>query len=69
MTDPISVAPWSKDQVDALNAYQATGAFHPFTCGTDSQHPVLVATLEGWRCRACGYEQNWCHAFMLRGAR
>jgi hypothetical protein len=61
-------APWDEEQVDALNAYQASGAMHPFTCG-NRPHPgnaeaVLVATPEGWVCRDCDYTQDWAHAFM-----
>jgi hypothetical protein len=57
-------APWTDDQVAALNAYQHTGYFHPFTCGNDSTHRVLVATPTGWICEDCDYRQDWAHAFM-----
>lgn len=26
-------APWTQEQVDALNAFQTAGLVHPFTCG------------------------------------
>jgi hypothetical protein len=26
------IAPWSTDQVDALNRFQRDSMFHPFTC-------------------------------------
>jgi hypothetical protein len=34
MGDEVS-APFTDDQVASLNAYQAEGAWHPFTCGID----------------------------------
>ena len=64
------VAPWTRQQVDALNDYQAAGWMHPFTCGhcrdtlgTDRGHNErrLVATVEGWRCPTCTYTQDWAH--------
>jgi hypothetical protein len=56
--------PWSAEQIAALNAFQHDGRFHPFTCGNDSRHPVLVATPAGWICEACDYRQAWAHDFM-----
>lgn len=29
----MTFAPWTSDQVRALNAYQRSGWLHPFTCG------------------------------------
>lgn len=67
-------APFTRMQVVALNAYQRSGAFHPFTCphqdnerhlGTETR---LVATQEGWRCPYCAYTQLWAHAFMTEAA-
>jgi hypothetical protein len=68
----ILAAPWNEDQVSSLNAYQACGWHHPFTCGErepDGTHHVLVATSDGWQCPRCmargeGYFQTWCHVFM-----
>jgi hypothetical protein len=57
-------APWTDRQVEALNKFQEAGQFHPFTCGNDSRHRILVATLDGWICRDCDYRQSWAHAFM-----
>lgn len=67
-------APWSFEQVDALNTYQKSGIFHPFTCPDrgDDQHNnyagydlgALVATRNGWECRDCDYTQDWAHAAM-----
>ena len=61
--------PWTQEQVDALNAYQVSGRFHPFTCPGDfdrcEDHRELTARLYGWEC-ACGkYTQDWAHDFMM----
>lgn len=71
---PILRAPWTPDQVAALNAYQH-GRFHPFTCcsavnpdncrdkfGFDA---ALVATENGWVCETCDYTQDWAHSRMV----
>lgn len=65
-------APWTTEQVAALNAYQFTGAFHPFTCtDPDDLHPddhvLLVAHQDGWHCPAadCSYAQDWVHPDMV----
>ncbi|MFZ3592279.1 hypothetical protein [Streptomyces sp. BH104] len=67
MTETIR-APWTSEQVDALNGFQQTGGMHPFTCGTEHhvQSPVLDATHSGWICPdpSCDYTQDWAHAFM-----
>lgn len=62
---PKITAPWTIDQVSALNRWQDAGFVHPFTCPNDSA--ALVATYDGWRCLApnCGFRQNWAHDFML----
>jgi len=75
------VAPWTDEQVEALNQFQASRRMHPFTCGsgnrTDAaqveavaQHGMndavlLVATNDGWVCQACDYTQTWAHGFMV----
>jgi hypothetical protein len=73
-------APWTAEQVAALNRWQDAAHVHPFTCGgnrTDATHRAyqashpdqdfgqLVATENGWACPACGYRQSWAHDFML----
>lgn len=58
-------APFTPEQVVKLNHFQQSGRFHPFTCGNDSSHRVLVATPDGWVCEDCSYQQNWAHSFML----
>ena len=73
-------APWTDEQVAALNAFQADRRVHPFTCperGDDAHHRIsvlaakrdvgmLVATRDGWVCPVCGYTQDWAHDGMLR---
>ncbi len=64
--DGILKAPWTPEQVEALNRYQSSGFVHEFTCGGD--HPgsrVLLATTEGWRCPTCDSRQDWAHRAML----
>ncbi len=65
-------APFTPDQVVALNEYQV-GPMHPFTCANrgDGNHRTwngdlgaLVATVRGWECPFCDYKQSWAHAFM-----
>lgn len=68
MTDLIR-APWTTEEVAALNRFQREGGMHPFTCGHEHPaHPnaILEATPKGWRCFVldCEYEQDWAHAFM-----
>lgn len=66
------VAPFTPEQVVALNDYQRARRFHPFTCGNNrGTHPfydgdkgVLVATVRGWICMFCDYTQDWAHPFM-----
>lgn len=59
-----ALAPFTDDQVTSLNGYQQAGLFHPFTCGNDSSHELLVATAAGWQCPSCDYRQNWAHDWM-----
>ena len=62
-------APWDADVVKGLNAWQASGHVHPFTCGTDGCRTTLRATEAGWECpTGCGYTQDWAHEFMSAGA-
>lgn len=62
-------APFTAEQVDALNRWQHYGFSHEFTCPNDVSHDeagrILVATTSGWHCPWCGYTQNWAHDFML----
>lgn len=71
-------APWTPEQVMALNKYQRAGWMHPFTCGICRERlgtrdaegnwvsdRELVATIKGWICPTCDYTQNWAHDFMF----
>lgn len=62
-------APWTDEQVRALNAFQERGRFHPFTCGAEHHRssPVLTATPDGWRCPdpECSYTQDWALQAMI----
>lgn len=74
-------APWTQEQVDALNRFQRREDFHPFTCGGDrcddahkkyaddnnlSAYGILQATPDGWVCPVCGYKQDWAHSAMVK---
>lgn len=65
-----TIAPWSDATVVALNAFQASGRWHPYTCQEDRHsvggegllpRPVLVATPQGWSCQdaGCDQDQHW----------
>jgi hypothetical protein len=73
-------APWTKEQVAALDRWQRCDWVHPFTCGGERRDVahllyaeaaghkdfgVLVATPDGWLCPTCNYRQNWAHEFMF----
>ena len=69
-------APWTPEQVKALNEFQQSEHWHPFTCGgnnRDEKHldgeGVLVATAYGWVCPYCDYEQDYAYEFMTRPIR
>lgn len=54
-------APFTPEQIDALNKYQNSGIFHPYTCGNEKCRQDLIATENGWICPCCEYTQNWAH--------
>lgn len=62
---------WTETEVENLNRYQTSRAFHPFTCDNAvcrTKEPLfgnLTATTDGWICETCDYTQDWAHAFML----
>jgi hypothetical protein len=68
-------APWTDEQVAALNRFQTGGRMHPFTCRHRDQSGhverphadlgQLVATRDGWTCPDCGYTQDWAHRMMV----
>lgn len=67
MADGLVYAPWTEDEVVALNAFQRSGRMHPFTCGGEHPlHQTLIAERDGWHCpdEECSYTQDWAHAFM-----
>lgn len=64
-------APFTNEQVDALNKWQRLGYVHPFTCcshETCKKHEyavgTLTATTEGWVCPCGKYTQDWAHSYM-----
>lgn len=70
-------APFTEQQVKNLNAYQAQGKFHPFTCcggnyeGNDkcerqnrTGEGLLKASVNGWICPCGKYTQDWAHESM-----
>jgi hypothetical protein len=61
-------APWTGEQVDALNRFQRAGDVHEFTCRHDhgGLDRTLYATRDGWRCPHCSYQQDWAHQAMLK---
>ncbi|MBI2595646.1 hypothetical protein HYW46_02830 [Candidatus Daviesbacteria bacterium] len=66
----IITAPFTSEQVEALNFYQQSGVWHPFTCGYPHKgldfSPTLTAADDGWYCEisGCNYTQNWAHSAM-----
>lgn len=67
-------APFTPEQVEALNRWQGSHHVHPFTCPADgtrgskrhSDRRILVAHEHGWTCEWCGYRQLWAHDFMQK---
>ena len=59
-------APWSREEVDALNRFQHRADVHQFTCPNDHANRTLIATPDGWICPHCIYTQNWADRIMLR---
>lgn len=59
-------APWTDEEVAALNEWQASGKFHPYTCGKCRNRDGLLATNDGWICPTCDYKQDWAHGFSMK---
>lgn len=57
-------APFTPDQVASINAYQISGVFHPFTCGSEGCGFDLKAIEGTLECPKCDYTQDWVHAWM-----
>lgn len=77
MSDRIE-APWTDEQIAALEAWQRSPYVHPYTCAHRDGHPhepeygdhgVLRPTVDGWVCLHCDYTQNWAHTFSLQPVR
>lgn len=56
-------APWSDEQVVALNRLQSRTDIHGYTCPSHSA-VKLAATTDGWFCPVvgCDYSQDWADA-------
>ena len=63
-------APFTPEQVRHINAFQASGYMHPFTCPHCSGCPDrdLIASQDALRCPNCDYRQTWVHDFMADGS-
>jgi len=69
MTDQHITAPFTPEQVEALNRWQEHGPGHPFTCprSRHAVHVALIARTDSWHCSdpACDYRQDWAHPLMV----
>jgi hypothetical protein len=68
--DPEAVkAPFTLEQVAALEQWQVCAWVHPFTCPKEEHERTinLMPTPEGWVCpgRSCTYRQTWAWEFMF----
>jgi len=61
-------APFTKDQITALNRYQQAGFMHPFTCPGERNcnNRNLIARRTGWVCACGAFTQDWAHEFMIK---
>ena len=78
----VTKAPWTEDQVAALQSHQENPRVHPYTCtqrdlpghkeyaqkNGQYDHGMLVPTPNGWVCPVCSYTQNWAFMFTLDGS-
>lgn len=69
MMDQI-VAPFTNEQVEALNEFQKNPLPHPFTCAGENRKEcpndgILIATTDGWVCPCGRYKQYWAFSFMV----
>jgi hypothetical protein len=65
-------APWSPEQVAALQAWQDAGYVHELTCRHNGlpagrKHHALVAQRDGLWCPTCGHIQTWAPAMCMNG--
>ena len=57
--NPFDIPEWMfGPSVEARNALQNCGLFHPYTCGNSDCRSTLRATEYGWICDKCGYTQD-----------
>lgn len=64
---PKFTPPYTREEVESINAFQASGVFHPFTCPNEDHDPGQVnleATEQGMRCPQCDYTQGWVWHWM-----
>ena len=54
-------APFTVQQVAALNARQVNEMMHPYTCGGCKPARILHPTQDGLKCALCGWHQTWAH--------
>lgn len=52
-------APWTFEQVEALELRQEATCFHPYTCHCGES---LIPSIRGWEGESCACKQDWCHA-------
>lgn len=55
-------APWTDEQVAALELRQDNEMLHEYTCECGHQ---LIPSNKGWWCEECPYTQDWAHAYDL----
>jgi len=65
-------APFTDEQVEALNKWQNAGYVPDFTCcgeyctrSEENNEGKLIATPDGWVCPCGQYTQDWANASML----
>lgn len=56
--------PYTAEEIESFNAYQAAGVWHPFTCGNEDSSD-LVAQEDCLACPNCDYRQYWGHVWMF----
>lgn len=72
MSDPeLWRTPWTQEQVEALEDWQADPLLHPYVCPnrhteahslSNIQGRALTPTADGWVCPDCDYRQDWAIA-------
>lgn len=60
-------APFSRDQVIAVNAFQADDRFTPYLCQDGTCHSAipLLATPSALTCVTCLWKQEWVHETVI----